>query len=65
MTPADLVGRLHIGREHQNILCFYTQYLAENVLDSELVAGGRLCDATDFKAWLGELAKILRGLQHT
>jgi hypothetical protein len=44
-------------RDRPNNLGVVFRYLAEQVYDAHLDDGQRLLDATDFKAWLRELAE--------
>lgn len=57
MTARDAVRQLHaLGAKDS---AEYFSFLAAHVPEFRLANGSRLCDATDFSAWLVELREAL------
>ena len=56
MTAKQLIDCLRLPKE----MCRVFHGLADTVYEARLSGGQRLCDATDFAAWLRELAEETR-----
>jgi hypothetical protein len=58
MTAVDLIANLRaLGPQELPVIL---HFLADHALEGRLTEGQRLCDVTDFKAWLRELAEAFR-----
>jgi hypothetical protein len=54
MTAKEMISNLRaLGPQDASAIF---QYLADHATEARLPRGGRLCDVTDFTAWLRELA---------
>lgn len=56
MTADQLIDKFsQLGPQEQHVLF---HFLADHLTEARLLNGQRLCDPTDFKAWLRELGDV-------